>query len=322
MARASLIAVRAFAGGPLVSQPIKELRRHIPNVDTRIVAMFRDDASVRVDGDTMIQPGDEVFFLAATRDVRTVMDELRRMDKPVRTVMIAGGGNIGLRFARALSTGEGLDVAQRSASRSSRATSAAPSIWRSRHRLTCWCSMATAPTRSCCCRKACRCRSVRRADQRRREQHHELAARQAARSAPGDFADQSQELRRSDAGRPDRYRDFAVLRDDVGPAALRSTRRRRGRAHAAAGAAEALELIVHGDARTSRVIGKTIEQIEMPRGAIIGAMVRGHGDQAQVLMAHHDVAIQPEDHLIIFVENKRLIARVEKMFTVGVGFFS
>jgi trk system potassium uptake protein TrkA len=86
-------------------------------------------------------------------------------------------------------------------------------------------------------------------------------------------------------------------------------------------AAEALELIVHGDARSSRVIGKTIEQVEMPRGAIIGAIVRGLGDQAQVLMAHHDVAIQAEDHLIIFVENKRIIPRVEKMFTVGLGFF-
>jgi trk system potassium uptake protein TrkA len=85
-------------------------------------------------------------------------------------------------------------------------------------------------------------------------------------------------------------------------------------------AAEALELIVHGDARSSRVIGKTIDQIDMPRGTIIGAIVRGKGDQAQVLMAHHDVAIQAEDHLIVFVENKRLIPRVEKLFTVGAGF--
>jgi len=106
-------AVRAYAGGPLVSHPIKDIRRHIPNVDTRIVAMFRNEASVRVDGDTMIQPGDEVFFLAATRDVRLVLAELRRMDKPVRRVMIAGGANIGLRLARALDTGEGLDIAER-----------------------------------------------------------------------------------------------------------------------------------------------------------------------------------------------------------------
>ena len=40
--KASLIAVRAFAGGPLVSHPVKDLRRHIPNVDARIVAMFRE----------------------------------------------------------------------------------------------------------------------------------------------------------------------------------------------------------------------------------------------------------------------------------------
>lgn len=83
----------------------------------------------------------------------------------------------------------------------------------------------------------------------------------------------------------------------------------------------ALELIVHGDARSSRVIGKMIEQIEMPRGATIGAIVRGTGDQAKVLMGHHDVTIQPEDHLIIFVENKRIIPRVEKLFTVSAGFF-
>jgi len=87
------------------------------------------------------------------------------------------------------------------------------------------------------------------------------------------------------------------------------------------GAAEALELIVHGDEKTSRIIGKPIEQIEMPRGATIGAVVRGAGDKPQVLMAHHDVVIQAEDHLIVFVENKRLIPRVEKLFSVGLGFF-
>ena len=107
--RASLIAVRAYAGGPLVSHPIQDLRKHIPTIDTRIVAIFRDDRSVTCAGATMIQPGDEVFFLAATEHIRTVMAELRRMDKPVKRVLIAGGGNIGLRLARALDTGEGID---------------------------------------------------------------------------------------------------------------------------------------------------------------------------------------------------------------------
>ncbi len=87
------------------------------------------------------------------------------------------------------------------------------------------------------------------------------------------------------------------------------------------GAAEALEIIVHGDARSSRIVGKSIDQIELPKGATIGAVVRGKGEQAEVLMAHHDVQIQAEDHLIVFVANKRIIPRVERLFTVGVGFF-
>ncbi|HEY6986043.1 MAG TPA: Trk system potassium transporter TrkA, partial [Rhodanobacteraceae bacterium] len=111
--RASMFAVRAFAGGPLVSHPIADLRRHHPNIDTRIVAIFRNDRSVVCEGETMVQPGDEVFFLAATEHIRTVMSELRRMDRPVRRVMLAGGGNIGLRLARALDTGEGIDWGER-----------------------------------------------------------------------------------------------------------------------------------------------------------------------------------------------------------------
>jgi len=87
------------------------------------------------------------------------------------------------------------------------------------------------------------------------------------------------------------------------------------------GAAEALEIIAHGDAKSSRVIGRKIEDIELPKGATIGAIVRGQGEQARVLIAHHDVMIEPEDHLIVFVARKRMIPRVEKLFQVGVGFF-
>ena len=76
--------------------------QHIPNIDTRVVAIFRRDRAILPDGDTVIEAGDEVFCLAAADNIRQVMRELRRMDKPVKRVMIAGGGNIGLRLARAL----------------------------------------------------------------------------------------------------------------------------------------------------------------------------------------------------------------------------
>ncbi|MGH8184955.1 MAG: Trk system potassium transporter TrkA, partial [Steroidobacteraceae bacterium] len=100
--KVSLVAVRAFAGGPLVGHPLKDLRTHMPNVDTRIVAIFRGDRSIVPDGDTVVEADDEVFCLAASGHIREVMRELRRVDRPVKRVMIAGGGNIGLRLAFAL----------------------------------------------------------------------------------------------------------------------------------------------------------------------------------------------------------------------------
>jgi len=98
------------------------------------------------------------------------------------------------------------------------------------------------------------------------------------------------------------------------------------------GAAEALELVAHGDARSSRVVGKTVEQIDLPKGATIGAIVRRRDRpgtepnrkpeyEDEVIIAHHDTVIEPDDHVIVFVVNKRMVPRVEKLFQVDIGFF-
>jgi len=83
------------------------------------------------------------------------------------------------------------------------------------------------------------------------------------------------------------------------------------------GAAEALEAVVHGDARSSKLVGRRIEEIDLPEGVSIGAILRGD----KVMIAHHDNDIQVDDHVILFVPNKRMIPKVEKLFQVGLGFF-
>ena len=100
--RVSLVAVRAFEGGPLVGHQLQDIRTHMPNVDVRVAAIFRGDRPIVPEGTTRVHVGDEVFCLAASQNIRKVMQELRRMDKPAHRIMIAGGGNIGLRLARAL----------------------------------------------------------------------------------------------------------------------------------------------------------------------------------------------------------------------------
>ena len=319
---ASLIAVRAFAGGPLVSHPIKDLRRHIPRVDARIVAIFRNEASVRVDGDTFIQPGDEVFFLAPSKNIRAVMSELRRMDKPVRRVILAGGGNIGLRLARALDTGEGVDTAERFNVKIIEANKRRAEALAQQLSSDVLVLYGDATDEDLLTQEGVQDTDLFIAltnDDENNIMSSLLAKRLGARrtialinrKSYGDLMQGGQ----IDIAVSPSYATLSALlrfvrRGDV--VAAHSLRR---------GAAEALELIVHGDEKSSRIIGKSIEQIEMPRGATIGAIVRGGEDKPQVLMAHHDTVIQPEDHLIVFVENKRIIPRVEKLFSVGLGFF-
>ena len=81
--------------------------------------------------------------------------------------------------------------------------------------------------------------------------------------------------------------------------------------------AEAMEIIVHGDKKTSKLVGKKISQLELPDSALIGAIVRNNN----VLLANDDFMIETGDHVIIFVLEKKDITNIEKMFQVSVGFF-
>jgi trk system potassium uptake protein TrkA len=318
----SLIAVRAVAGGPLVSRPIRDLRQHIPDIETRIVAIFRRDRAIQCEGATMIQPGDEVFFLSASRDIRAVMRELRRMDRPVRRVMIAGGGNIGLRLARALETGEGMErgaafnvkilefdrrrceyLAGELSSRTLVLNGDATDEDLLQDEGVAEADLFVALTN----------------DDENNIMSALLARRLGARRTIAlinrkTYGDLMQGGQIDIAISPSHATLSALLkhvrRGDV--VAAHSLRR---------GAAEALEIIAHGDAKSSRVVGRRYDAIELPKGVTIGAIVRGQGEAARVLMVHDDTVIESDDHLIVFVANKRLIPRIEKLFAVGVGFF-
>ena len=82
------------------------------------------------------------------------------------------------------------------------------------------------------------------------------------------------------------------------------------------GAAEAIEAVAHGDRATSRVVGRRIDQIKLPKGTPIGAVIRGD----DILMFDQDLVIAAEDHVILFLADKQHLAEVEKLFQVGFGF--
>lgn len=323
----TMIAVRAFEGGMLVGKPLNTIPLRLPNIDARIAAIFRHDQPIVPTGDTVIESGDEVFIIAASTHIRRVMTELRRMDKPIRRVIIAGGGNIGLRLAKAIEK-----------------TVAVKLIERDRRRAE---HLAAELERSVVLRgdstdeALLDSESVEETDMFLALTNDEednimsasLAKQMGARRTLAlinrkSYVDLVQGGRIDIAISPAQTSIGQLLarvrRGDV--AAVHSLRR---------GAAEALEVIAHGDAKHCKVIGRKLEELDLPDGATIAAIVRQTGTSrteyrdlvpyevpiVEVIMAHHDTVIRPDDHVIVFCTSKKLVAKVEKLFQVGWGFF-
>ncbi len=323
--KVSLVAVRAFHGGPLVGRELQYLRTHMPQIDTRVAAIFRQDSPIIPEGNTVIEDGDEVFFIAATENIRGVMRELRRMDKPVKRVMIGGGGNIGRRLAKALETDYQVKIIEFSKTGAERLAAdlnntlvltgdvTDEELLESENigEMDVYCALTN--------------------DDENNIMSSLLAKRMGAHKVIA-LINRSSYVNLVQSGQIDIAISPAqatigtllahVRRGDC--AAVHSLRR---------GAAESLELIAHGDAKSSKVVGRRVEEIDLPKGTTIGAIVRRHERAApksgagkpvydyQVIIAHHDTIIEPDDHVIVFVVNKRMVPKVEKLFQVDLGFF-
>lgn len=306
--KVSLVAVRAFQGGPLVGRQLQDLPKHLPGVEARIAAIFRGDRPIVPEGDTVVEAGDEVFCLAAAKDIRQVMRELRRMDKPVRRVMIAGGGNIGLRLALALENEYNVKIIEHNKGRCAELSS------RLRRTLVLQGDVTDEGLLDS--------ENVAGTDffvaVTNQDENNIMASLLAKRMGARRVA--TLITRRSYVDLLEFGRiDIAISPARVTIGTLLAYVRKGDvtRVHSLRrGAAEALEAIVHGDSKSGRMVGRRIEEIALPKGTSIGAVVRGD----EVIMAHHDTILQAEDHVIVFVADKKTLPKVEKLFQVEVGY--
>jgi trk system potassium uptake protein TrkA len=306
--KVSLVAVRAFQGGPLVGHPLKDLRKHIPSVDTRIAAIFRGDSAILPEGDTVVEAGDEVFCLAATEDIRRVMHELRRMDKPVGRVMIAGGGNIGLRLARAVERDYSVKVIEYDKRRCEVLSTRLDRALVLQGDVTDEGLLETENVADMDLFVAVT------NDDENNIMSCLLAKRMGARRVVA-LINRRSYVDLLQAGQIDIA--ISPAQATIGTLLAHVRRGHVTQVHSLRrGAAEALEAVVHGDRDSCRCVGRKIEEIDLPKGAAIGALVRGD----KVIMAHHDTMVQSEDHVIVFVTDKKLLPKVEKLFEVSVGF--
>ncbi len=307
--RVQLVAVKAVEGGPLVGQALKFLREHMPKVDTRVAAIFRKGRPILPQGDTLIEDGDEIFFIAATEHIKAVLGELGRTDRPNKRVMIAGGGLIGERLASSIEGQYSVKVIEYSAERCAQL---------SQHLDNTVVLHADATDRELLLEENIEQTDVFCAltnDDEVNIMSSLLAKRLGARQVitlinKPSYVDLVQGYGIDIAISPQMATTSSLLshvrRADV--ARVHSLRR---------GAAEAIEAIAHGTKRDSKVVGRAIGDIELPPGTTIGAIVRGD----EVLIAHDNVVVESDDHVILFLVDKKRVRAVEKLFQVGLTFF-
>lgn len=308
-----LVGVKAYYGGPLVGQELSFLRRHMPNVDTRVAAIYRRGRSVTPTGSTVIEADDEVFFIAARKDIRAVMSELRRLETQYKRVIIAGGGNIGYRLARALESHYSVKIIEFSSSRAA---------YLSENLKNAIVLRGSASDQELLLEENIENTDIFLAltnDDEANIMSSMLAKQLGARKVMtlinnAAYVDLVQGGRIDIAISPQQTTIGSMLthvrRGDI--VNVHSLRR---------GAAEAIEVIAHGDRKTSKVVGRAIDEVDLPEGASIGAILRETDKGSEVIIAHDDIVIASGDHIIIFLVEKRHIPDIEKLFQVGFTFF-
>ena len=307
--KVQLVAVKAYYGGPLVGQEIRFLRQHMPSVETRVAAIFRKDRPITPEGSTVIEADDEVFFVAAKNNIRACMGELRRLDRPYKRIIIAGGGNIGLRLAENIEQRYQVKIIERDLKR---------------------CAFLSEYLDKAIVLNG-------------ESSHQELLIDENIEDTDVFLAltddDEANIMSSLLAKRLGAKKVMAIINNpayvdlvqggeiDIAISPQQATigslltHVRRGdvvNVHSLRrGAAEAMEAIAHGDKASSKVVGRAIEDIDLPEGTTIGAIVRND----EVLIAHDDTVVESDDHVILFLVDRKKIREVERLFQVGFSFF-
>jgi len=300
--RVRLVGMLARKGGLLVGQQLRTLKDHMPNADARIAAIYRNSRFIEPDGETVVQEGDEIFFVAARDHIQRMMNEITRAEEKVRKVIIAGGGNIGFRLAKLLEKHYHVKLIERDGERARRVS----------ERLEGTIVLhGDAQDEELLIEENIDSTDVFAAVTNSEEANvlsAMLAKRLGARKVLA-------LINRPTYGElmENRSIDIAVSPQTVTIGSLLAHVRKGDvvRVHSLRrGSAEALEAVVHGPEERSRVVGRSIGELDLPEGAVIVALVRNE----RVIIAHHDTKIEPEDHVIMFLSDRRQIDAVQRLF--------
>lgn len=313
----TLFTVRACAGASLVGRSLREIFVQLPQAQVRFVSIYRRNHRLDCRSDTVIEAGDEVTVLTASKDADDVIQTLRPNEK-AETIVLLNGGNL-----------SALVAAELEPQRYNRRIK----IFESNE------SIATALSKRFN-NKSVSVSLVKNNDDLALSQEGVGQADVVLALSPNDETNVMSALLTKRLGAK---RSIVLIEKQIYSKLVQGTdidvtvsptqaslgellrHIRYGDVVNAQelyrSSSEALEIVAHGSRKSSKIVGRTLQEIQFPQGVSVGAIVRGEGDEAQVMMAEPGLSVAAEDHLILFIPNKKIIPRIEELFAVDVGFF-
>ena len=300
----NLVGVKAVNGGPLIGHEISDLKKHMPNVDTRVAAIFKDGNPVVPQGTTIIEAGDEIFFIARKKDAKKVINEMRTKEDPYKYVIIAGGGKIGSSLAQQIENDHRVKVIESNPEKAKDISEkliesivlegnvSDKSLLHEENIEDADIFIAVtnddeANVMSCMLAKEMGTHKV-----------IALINNQA-------YVDLVQNKGIDVAIAPSQITIGTFLSELAGEEVVRVHSLRRG-------AAEAIETVVKSSANGKQdVIGKELRSIKLPIGATIGAILRKN----KAKIAHDDVKLRENDHVILFLTDKKILPKIQEIFS-------
>ncbi len=306
--KAQMVAIKVTRNSPFLNKQIRQLTEHLPDIDYRVVTIFREGRGIIPDGDTVVEYDDELFIIAAPKNIRTILKSIRQKDRPVKRIIIAGGGNIGVSLAKSLEKQYQIKVIELDPGQAKAASETLKHaivlqgdaadgellIDENIEDIDIFCALTNADEANIIsCMLAKRLGATKVMALINRAAYVDLVQ--------SDVIDIAISPQQATIGSLLAH----IRRGDV--VVVHSLRR---------GAAEAIEAVAHGDRHSSSVVGRSIDKLSLPPDTSIGAIVR----KDEVLIAHHDTIIEAEDHVILLVADKKNVPQVEQLFQVGITF--
>ena len=306
--KAQMVVIKASYSGVLEGLSLRELKEKLKDIEYKIAIIYSSGKPVIPNADTIINTDDEIFFVSSQKSMNKLLQQIRIKDKPLKNIMISGGGNIGLRLAESLENEYRIKLLELDSKKASHAAEKLKNTIVLHGDATdeellneenidgsdVFCALTNhdeVNIISSMLEKRLGARKVMALINR-------AAYVDLVQSNTIDIAISPQQATIGSLLAHVRKGDVVLVH---------SLRR---------GAAEAIEAIAHGNESSSKVVGKRIQDIDLPQGTTIAAIVRGDN----VLMAKKKTIIETNDHVILILSNKKHVKKVESLFQVDITF--